>query len=475
MTLARMQQRRGTSSEWSTANPVLAEGEIGYDTSTGQIRFGNGTSPWLSLIPFYPGVQAGGGGGGVGAAPTLVIAASNAPTVVKNRADVVCTGFNDDVTINGAITAVNNQIPFAGTGKIGAVVLTDGNYLLAKPILIPSKGFSIKGQGWNTILMKAATFDGTLGQGSIPALIMMAKTAVAQAACCINIEDMYLMCKNISSNGTGTAPNSTTVSGISLVVDGATNVTGTYGFPIAAADADEFNRIRGVRVENCTHGIHIGATSATNRHSFIEGCVVHTTGAGGSGFFIDTSDNEIINCTAAGDYSGASNVTGFNIAGASSIVTHCKAFYFDNSGGVGFKINASRASLTAVEAQDCNISFQVLANQASIVQARADTQVAAAIAYDLRSGASGGSFVDLYASLRQSPGAYASATLALPADGTAGQMKVQAYLDNSTNGPMTKPVSKGTGFTAVTSSGTLPTGVNADITIRGTGVYANAG
>lgn len=44
-----MQQRRGTASQWSAANPVLASGEIGFETDTNKFKMGNGTSTWSSL------------------------------------------------------------------------------------------------------------------------------------------------------------------------------------------------------------------------------------------------------------------------------------------------------------------------------------------------------------------------------------------------------------------------------------------
>lgn len=44
-----LQLRRGTASQWSTTNPILAEGEIGSETDTGKFKVGNGTSAWNSL------------------------------------------------------------------------------------------------------------------------------------------------------------------------------------------------------------------------------------------------------------------------------------------------------------------------------------------------------------------------------------------------------------------------------------------
>lgn len=41
--------RRGTAAEWVTANPVLQNGERGYETDTGKWKTGNGSTAWNTL------------------------------------------------------------------------------------------------------------------------------------------------------------------------------------------------------------------------------------------------------------------------------------------------------------------------------------------------------------------------------------------------------------------------------------------
>jgi hypothetical protein len=48
----RMQQRRGTASQWTTANPVLNAGEIGWESDTNKLKIGDGTNTWSSLDYF---------------------------------------------------------------------------------------------------------------------------------------------------------------------------------------------------------------------------------------------------------------------------------------------------------------------------------------------------------------------------------------------------------------------------------------
>jgi hypothetical protein len=52
MALYRMQQRRGTAAEWTSANPILASGEFGFETDTGKFKIGNGSSNWAALAYF---------------------------------------------------------------------------------------------------------------------------------------------------------------------------------------------------------------------------------------------------------------------------------------------------------------------------------------------------------------------------------------------------------------------------------------
>jgi hypothetical protein len=49
MSTVRIQIRRGTSTDWSSVNPTLAAGEIGFETNTKKIKVGDGTTAWNSL------------------------------------------------------------------------------------------------------------------------------------------------------------------------------------------------------------------------------------------------------------------------------------------------------------------------------------------------------------------------------------------------------------------------------------------
>jgi len=48
----KIQVRRDSSADWTTINPVLSEGEIGFETNTGKFKIGNGSSLWSALDYF---------------------------------------------------------------------------------------------------------------------------------------------------------------------------------------------------------------------------------------------------------------------------------------------------------------------------------------------------------------------------------------------------------------------------------------
>lgn len=52
----RMQQRRGTAAQWTSANPILAAGEIGFETDTTKFKIGDGVNHWADLV-YYASAQ----------------------------------------------------------------------------------------------------------------------------------------------------------------------------------------------------------------------------------------------------------------------------------------------------------------------------------------------------------------------------------------------------------------------------------
>jgi hypothetical protein len=109
---SRLQNRRDTAANWTTNNPTLAAGEIGYETDTGKLKIGTGSDNWTTLGYTQNGtvtsIVAGTGltGGTITSTGTVAIATSQSDLVIK--------GFEEDV----------NVVASAATGTINLEVET---------------------------------------------------------------------------------------------------------------------------------------------------------------------------------------------------------------------------------------------------------------------------------------------------------------------------------------------------------------
>jgi hypothetical protein len=98
-----MQLRHGTAVEWTTSNPLLAVGELGYETNTGLFKIGDGTTRWI-LLPY---------GGLVG---------STGPTgYTGHTGRTGWTGFTGPVGVTGVTGPTGRTGPtgFGSTGVTG--------------------------------------------------------------------------------------------------------------------------------------------------------------------------------------------------------------------------------------------------------------------------------------------------------------------------------------------------------------------
>ena len=96
----RMQQRRGTAAEWTAANPVLAAGEIGFETDTGKFKFGDGINTWSNLNAFADASAI------IDAAPETLDTLNELAAAINDDPNFY-TSVTDNAT---AIATVNSEI-----------------------------------------------------------------------------------------------------------------------------------------------------------------------------------------------------------------------------------------------------------------------------------------------------------------------------------------------------------------------------
>lgn len=68
MPFLQLQQRRALASQWTSTNPVLADGEFAFETDTRKMKIGDGVTAWNSLA--YAGLQGPSGPTGPASGPT---------------------------------------------------------------------------------------------------------------------------------------------------------------------------------------------------------------------------------------------------------------------------------------------------------------------------------------------------------------------------------------------------------------------
>lgn len=55
MTTTRIQIRRDTAANWAASNPILADGELGFIEDTGELKIGDGVTPWVDRPTLFVG------------------------------------------------------------------------------------------------------------------------------------------------------------------------------------------------------------------------------------------------------------------------------------------------------------------------------------------------------------------------------------------------------------------------------------
>jgi hypothetical protein len=107
--VTQIQVRRGTAAQWTSANPTLASGEWGFESDTGKVKIGDGTTAWTSLgytgSGDITGVTAGTGISGGGTSGTVTVSIDTSVTADLTTAQTLTNKTLTDPKINLAFDA----------------------------------------------------------------------------------------------------------------------------------------------------------------------------------------------------------------------------------------------------------------------------------------------------------------------------------------------------------------------------------
>jgi hypothetical protein len=207
----RIQLRRDTTANWANVNPILSDGEMGYDIVTNEIRIGDGSTAWTGLTA---NTISGGGGASTG--------------------DVTFNGINiigdDNLRFQPNVSATDGYIDiYLTTGPDIHIDSNGGNLILGKD---SSANVRVAGDGnvqiraQNIGSTSTWTFDAS-GNLTLPAGGEI-KTAAGTGNVVIEANDGVSRIWKFVSNAALIFPDSTVQTTAYVAANNVSRATGTW-------------------------------------------------------------------------------------------------------------------------------------------------------------------------------------------------------------------------------------------------------
>lgn len=293
---------------------------------------------------------AGGGSGGatVGAPPYILVASSDAPTVVKNSAGAsfTCDGTADQVQVQAAIDLAaslnsRNAASPAQAAQRGMVVLSGGRFNFSAPAQ-QRTGVAVVGMGWLTEV-RAVSLVGT-------GLFRLADVD----AHATHLAHMWL-------NGNSSAGGG---NGVDYDMTGASSTSSYPGI-----NPDSYHVVEDLLLTSFGSGSRTGikmwtSSTANNRGNFIR--QIQCRDASQYGIWLNAASD----CSVDLVHIGGSGTNGIRIESGNTRLTNIKTFY---SNGVGVYLGSGRHTVAGLESQDDASGVQVASSNASLAGLTIDT------------------------------------------------------------------------------------------------------
>jgi len=155
----KIQVRRDSSADWTTINPTLGEGEIGFEVNTGKFKIGNGSSAWSALDYFDVEVDLSAYLTQASASTTYLTQASASTTYQAKVANVDDTeiGYLNNASAN-IQTQINSKASissptFSGTVTVPSSTTTTG--LIVKAGAAPTASITAVSYSGSAVIFTA--------------------------------------------------------------------------------------------------------------------------------------------------------------------------------------------------------------------------------------------------------------------------------------------------------------------------------
>ena len=126
-----IQVKRGSASAWTSANTVLAAGEVGFETDTKKMKVGDGSTAWTSLgytvtdgdisgVTAGTGLSGGGNSGAVTLAIDSTVATLTGTQTLTNKTLTSPTITSASGVINNTLTTTTGDLIYASSANTPA-------------------------------------------------------------------------------------------------------------------------------------------------------------------------------------------------------------------------------------------------------------------------------------------------------------------------------------------------------------------
>ncbi len=276
-----MQQRRGTASQWTSADPILNAGEIGWESDTNKFKIGDGTNHWVDLIYFVNGDT-------IGTTITELIGA--APSTLNTIAEIAAA-IGDDPNfleglasleyVDGEVTAIENQLADK-TDKTqydakGDLIVGNANNTPARlavgtnGYLLTANSAATNGVEWAAAPVSLPSQTGNAGEflttdgntASWAQIDLSAKQDVVSGVSSTEIGYLDGVTSAIQTQLNAKAADSA-LSSLSTTVDGKLNLSGgtlTGALTLSGAPSSDLHAATKAYVDSVAEGLHVHASA----------------------------------------------------------------------------------------------------------------------------------------------------------------------------------------------------------------------
>ena len=127
-----IQIKRGTASAWTSANTVLAAGEVGFETDTKKMKVGDGSTAWTSLtytvtdgdisaVTAGTGLSGGGNSGGVTLSVDTATVATLTDTQTFTNKTLTGPAITGGTLINTVIKGLEEDVNVVASAATGTI------------------------------------------------------------------------------------------------------------------------------------------------------------------------------------------------------------------------------------------------------------------------------------------------------------------------------------------------------------------